>query len=64
MSNTTLAHKICIAYRHLFNVRESQPLNAGTISAMEELGLILKPIYQRMRKEGWVLQNGKLTKHE
>lgn len=37
-------------------------LTKSNIMAMEELALILKPIYRRMQKEGWVMKDGKLVK--
>jgi hypothetical protein len=61
MTNTTLAERICIAYQQLFNIRASQTLSTSSIKSLEELGSILRPIYRRMKKEGWVLKDGKMV---
>jgi len=60
MTTQDLAHRVTVAYRNLF-CPPQQKLCDLTIKSLEELGLILKPIYLRMMKEGWVLKNGKLT---
>lgn len=43
-------------------VKPARTLSKANIMAMEELALILKPIYRRMQKEGWIMKDGKLIK--
>jgi hypothetical protein len=45
-----------------YTTESVRQLNKSNIMAMEELALILKPIYRRMQKEGWVMKDGKLVK--
>lgn len=62
MHHNKLAERICAAYKRWFG---SELLSEVTVRAMEELGSVLKPIYLRMKKEGWVLKDGKMIKqHE
>lgn len=42
--------------------KSARTLTKANIMAMEELALILKPIYRRMQKEGWIMKDGKLVK--
>lgn len=45
-----------------YTTESVRQLTKSNIMAMEELALILKPIYRRMQKEGWVMKDGKLVK--
>lgn len=38
------------------------PLSKETLSALEQLGLALKAVYLRLRKEGYQLKDGKIIK--
>lgn len=37
-------------------------LDKGSLSAMEELGTVLKTIYLRMKKEGYKIVDGQMVK--
>jgi hypothetical protein len=44
--------------------KSARTLTKANVMAMEELALILKPIYRRMLKEGWIMKDGKLVKSD
>lgn len=40
------------------------PLSDETLRALEQLGLVLKAVYLRLRKEGYQLKDGKIIKSD
>lgn len=39
-------------------------LSDEALNAMEELGLVLKQIHLRMRREGYIIKDGKVVKED
>ncbi len=42
------------------SANDKRALSSAVIARMESLAMVLKPVYARMRQEGWVMKNGKL----
>jgi hypothetical protein len=40
----------------------NEVLSKDSLEALENLGMVLKPIYLRMKKEGYGIVNGKVVK--
>lgn len=61
MNNNTedFARRICDAYYRL--VISERVITNSTIRVMEDLAMILKPIYARMQKERLVIKDDKIT---